>query len=73
MSEAALSTAPPTSGALPKLSITSVLPWLLFAALVFAVAVYFLGAEQGATALLKGTVLHEWTHDGRHLLGFPCH
>ena len=27
----------------------------------------------GATSLLNGTAVHEWTHDGRHLLGFPCH
>ena len=20
-----------------------------------------------------GTAIHEWVHDGRHLLGFPCH
>ena len=49
------------------------LPWLIFAALLFAVALYFVSAEQGATSLIGGTALHEWTHDGRHLLGFPCH
>ena len=45
----------------------------LFAFLLFAVATYFVGAEQGATSLLNGTAVHEWVHDGRHLLGFPCH
>jgi putative cobalt transporter subunit CbtB len=34
---------------------------------------YFISAEQGATALFSGTGVHEWVHDGRHLLGFPCH
>ena len=34
---------------------------------------YFVSAEQGATSLLSGTAVHEWVHDGRHLLGFPCH
>jgi putative cobalt transporter subunit CbtB len=34
---------------------------------------YFVSAEEGATALIAGTAIHEWTHDGRHLLGFPCH
>ena len=29
--------------------------------------------KQGATSLINGTAVHEWTHDGRHLLGFPCH
>lgn len=37
------------------------------------VLLYFIGAEQGATSLLSGTEVHEWVHDGRHLLGFPCH
>ena len=29
--------------------------------------------EEGATALFAGNAVHEWVHDGRHLLGFPCH
>ena len=59
--------------ALPQLSVLGTLPWLIFAFLLFAVATYFVGAEQGATSLLNGTAVHEWVHDGRHLLGFPCH
>ena len=48
-------------------------PGSLLAALLALVAMYFVGAEQGATSLINGTAVHEWTHDGRHLLGFPCH
>jgi hypothetical protein len=74
MPDTALSRGATATGvALPPFSVSAVLPWLLFAALLFGVAMYFLGAEQGATALLRGTAVHEWTHDGRHLLGFPCH
>ena len=58
---------------LPPFRVAAVLPWLLFAGLLMLVAFYFVGAEQGATSLLSGTTVHEWTHDGRHLLGFPCH
>jgi hypothetical protein len=50
-----------------------VLPWLIFAGLLFLVALYFVSAEQGATSVFSGTAVHEWVHDGRHLLGFPCH
>ena len=57
----------------PTISLGAVLPWLVFAALLALVAMYFVGAEQGATSLLNGTAVHEWVHDGRHLLGFPCH
>ena len=58
---------------IPTISVGAVLPWLIFSALLFLVAMYFVGAEQGATSLLNGTEVHEWVHDGRHLLGFPCH
>ncbi len=48
-------------------------PWALFAVVLAALAVYFVGAEQGATSLISGMGIHEFVHDGRHLLGFPCH
>ncbi len=63
----------PAPVTLAPVPLRQVLPWLLLAALLALVAMYFVGAEQGATALLNGTAVHEWTHDGRHLLGFPCH
>jgi hypothetical protein len=49
------------------------LPWVIFAGLVLMLAVYFVGAEEGATSIVKGMYVHEFVHDGRHLLGFPCH
>ncbi len=48
-------------------------PWLLFGGLLLLLAIYFVGAEQGATSLIGGMRVHEFVHDGRHLLGFPCH
>jgi hypothetical protein len=50
-----------------------VLPWAIFAGLLLMIAIYFVGAEEGATSLIKGMYVHEFLHDGRHLLGFPCH
>ena len=50
-----------------------VLPWAVFGGLLFLLAIYFVGAEEGATSLLRGMYIHEFVHDGRHLLGFPCH
>jgi len=49
------------------------LPWAVFAGLICLLAIYFVGAEQGATSLISGMYVHEFVHDGRHLLGFPCH
>jgi hypothetical protein len=50
-----------------------IVPWALFTALVAVLVYYFVGSEQGATALFSGSDLHEFVHDARHLLGFPCH
>ncbi|MEM5388468.1 CbtB-domain containing protein [Paraburkholderia phymatum] len=49
------------------------LPWVIFGGLLLLLALYFIGAEQGATSLIPGMYVHEFVHDGRHLLGFPCH
>jgi len=45
----------------------------VFAGLMLLLMIYFTGAEKGATSLVSGSYLHEFVHDGRHLLGFPCH
>jgi hypothetical protein len=50
-----------------------VIPWAIFAGLILLIAIYFVGAEEGATSLISGMGVHEFVHDGRHLLGFPCH
>jgi hypothetical protein len=63
----------PVAAAIPPFSFSQVLPWLIFAGMLLLVAMYFVSAEQGAAALFSGTAVHEWVHDGRHLLGFPCH
>jgi hypothetical protein len=59
--------------ALPVIPLGEMWPWLVFGGLLFLLALYFVGAEQGATSLVPGRILHEFVHDGRHLLGFPCH
>jgi Probable cobalt transporter subunit (CbtB) len=48
-------------------------PWVVFGGLLLLLAIYFVGAEQGATSMISGMYVHEFVHDGRHLLGFPCH
>ena len=68
-----LTQSPPVAVAAPPFSLKQVLPWLIFAGMLLLVGMYFVSAEQGATSLLSGTGVHEWTHDSRHLLGFPCH
>ncbi|CDX16333.1 cobalt transporter [Mesorhizobium sp. LCM 4577] len=53
--------------------VRELLPWAIFAGLMLMLMLYFVGAEEGATSLIRGTAVHEFVHDGRHLLGFPCH
>jgi hypothetical protein len=72
----AYATAVPTPVPTPApvaIPLRQLLPWALFGLLLAVVAIYFVGAEQGATSLISGHWVHEFTHDGRHLLGFPCH
>jgi hypothetical protein len=53
--------------------IGKIVPWAILGGLVMVLSYYFVGAEQGATSLVKGSAIHEFVHDARHLLGFPCH
>ena len=48
--------------------------WLLGAALIALAVYYFVGVDQGAISVFgSDTHIHEFVHDGRHFLGFPCH
>ncbi len=51
----------------PAISFRELWPWTLFAASILLFAIYMTGSYQGSATL------HEFFHDGRHLLGFPCH
>jgi cobalt transporter subunit CbtB len=62
-----------TPVALPVIPVRELLPWAIFAFVIGALLIYFVGAEEGATSVFGGTYIHEFVHDGRHLLGFPCH
>jgi hypothetical protein len=56
-----------------RIPVGEIIPWAIFLGLLCLFALYFVGAEEGATSIIKGMYVHEWVHDGRHLLGFPCH
>ena len=45
---------------------------MLVGAVLF-VLLYLVGLEEGATSIVSSRHLHEFLHDGRHLLAFPCH
>ena len=58
---------------LPKIALRELLPWLLMFALLTALTIFFVSADQGIISIPSGNAIHEWVHDGRHLLGYPCH
>lgn len=60
--------------ALPTASAASAALWLTAVFSVAALAYYFLGYDQGAVSVFgSDTHVHEFVHDARHFLGFPCH
>ena len=56
------------------LPISKAMVWLVGIA-ILALAVYYLvGVDEGATSVFgHSMVMHEFVHDARHFLGFPCH
>jgi len=59
--------------ALPVIPLRQLVPWAFLVLLLSLTVLYFVSSEQGATSLISGAGVHEFLHDGRHLLGFPCH
>ena len=56
------------------LSAASATLWLTATAFLALLAIYFVGVDQGAVSLFGSDMhIHEFVHDARHLLGFPCH
>lgn len=56
----------------PAVSFGAAWPWGIFLIAMLAL-LYFVGMDEGGAAVIPGSAVHEWAHDGRHLLGFPCH
>jgi 1,4-dihydroxy-2-naphthoate octaprenyltransferase len=57
----------------PSIPLGEIAPWALFFGLLAVLAIVFISADQGAFSIPAGSVVHEFVHDGRHLLGYPCH
>jgi cobalt transporter subunit CbtB len=54
--------------------VTETLPWLIGAVVVGLILYYFIGIDAGATSVFGNSmVVHEFVHDARHFLSFPCH
>lgn len=74
MTSAEASKAPSARAGAIDLSAASAVVWLSLTAFLALLALYFIGMDQGATSVFgANTVIHEFVHDARHLLGYPCH
>ena len=65
----------PASSATPVvLPVSKALIWLGSAVIIALALYYFIGIDEGATSVFGNSmVVHEFVHDARHFLGFPCH
>lgn len=63
--------AKPTPVVLP---VSKAVLWLTATALIALALYYLIGVEQGAVSVFGNDLhVHEFVHDARHFLGFPCH
>jgi hypothetical protein len=58
---------------LQPLPLRETLPWFVIGGMLVITLIYFVGVEEGAMSVLSGLPFHEFLHDGRHLIGIPCH
>lgn len=64
-------TARPTPVVLP---VSHAVLWLATTAIIALALYYIIGVDQGAVSVFGNDMhIHEFVHDARHFLGFPCH
>jgi hypothetical protein len=69
-----MSTTPTAARTPVVVSLPSAALWLVGTAVLAVLAYYFIGVDQGMVSVFgNDTTIHEFVHDARHLLGFPCH
>lgn len=70
-----MSSTTPTAVATPLVAAQSRTSlWLFGTTLLALLGYYFIGFDQGATSVFGDDAhIHEFIHDARHFMGFPCH
>jgi len=65
----------PRAGVSPEALSKGRVALILSITMFLALAIYyFVGVDQGMTSLFgHNMMIHEFVHDSRHFLGFPCH
>ncbi|WP_435771716.1 CbtB domain-containing protein [Nocardioides sp. SYSU DS0651] len=74
MSQSSAAPLSPTAAVeVPAVPLLQLGTWVVFFGLLAMLVVFFVSAGQGAISFPAGNAVHEWVHDARHLLGYPCH
>ncbi len=69
-----LSTTPDAARPPVVVSLPGAALWLIGTAVLAVLVYYFIGVDQGMVSIFgNDTHVHEFVHDARHFLGFPCH
>ncbi|BBZ64675.1 hypothetical protein MINS_01040 [Mycolicibacterium insubricum] len=69
-----MTTANVPAGRAIDLSAAAAAAWLSGATVLALLIYYFVGIDQGAVSIFGDDMhVHEFVHDARHFLGFPCH
>ena len=64
----------PSSTGSRAISIAGANKLLISTVLIVALIYYLIGVDQGAYSIFGHSMfIHEFVHDARHFLGFPCH
>jgi hypothetical protein len=65
----------PATNAIPVvLPVSKAALWLSITSVLALAVYYFIGIDQGAVSVFGSDMhIHEFVHDARHFLGFPCH
>lgn len=73
MSDAATATTRPEAARPPAISLRELWPWCLFGSVVLLTLLAVVGLAGSSFAVGPGDYIHEFLHDGRHILTVPCH
>lgn len=57
----------------PLVGLRDIAPLAALLGVAVIALLFVVGADQGLGSLVSGERVHEFLHDARHLLGFPCH
>ncbi|SNR48810.1 Probable cobalt transporter subunit (CbtB) [Haloechinothrix alba] len=56
-----------------SIPIREILPYAVLVTVLALAALYFVSTDNNAMTLMAEGYVHEFLHDGRHLMAFPCH